>query len=193
MQITEIYRSLQGESTYAGLPCVFIRLTGCDLRCSYCDSEYAFYGGTKRKIASIIEEVMNFKTDLVEVTGGEPLLQKNVHSLMAQLLDLGKKVLIETSGAHDISKCDPRVIRIMDLKCPSSGELEKNDYQNISRLKPTDELKFVIGTREDFDWSVKLIQKEKLENRLPILFSAVYGKLDLTTLAEWIKESGLNV
>lgn len=193
LTVTEIYKSIQGESTYAGLPCVFIRLTGCDLRCTYCDSEYAFFGGTKKEIPSILQEVEEYKTDLVEITGGEPLLQKNVHPLMIELLNRGKKVLIETSGAQDISLCDPRVIRIMDLKCPSSGEMKKNDYQNIPRLKPTDELKFVIGNRDDFDWSVQLIQKEKLIGKLPILFSAVYEKLPLPTLADWIKDSNLPI
>ena len=154
--VNEIYLSLQGESTFAGLPCIFIRLTACDLRCSYCDTAYAFTEGKKKTLSEVFEKVRelaapfkNSSLPLIELTGGEPLLQKNSWSLMQQLCDDGFTVLIETSGAHDISKIDPRVRRIMDLKCPSSGEVERNLFSNITHLRPTDEIKFVIGTLED--------------------------------------------
>jgi 7-carboxy-7-deazaguanine synthase len=186
--VNEIYLSLQGESTFAGLPCVFIRLTGCDLRCSYCDTAYAFTGGKKRTLAQILAEVEklakpfstsrlstpNPKLPLVELTGGEPLLQKNSLPLMQSLCDAGFTVLIETSGAHDISKIDPRVHRIMDLKCPGSGESAKNLFSNIAHLKAGDEIKFVIGTIEDYEWAKDQILKFNLQETCPLLFSWVH-------------------
>ena len=179
--INEIYLSLQGESTFAGLPCIFIRLTGCDLRCSFCDTAYAFTEGKKKSLADILKEVHvlaapfnNLKLPLVELTGGEPLLQKNSLPLMKSLCEDGFTVLIETSGAHDISKIDPRVRRIMDLKCPASGEVARNRFENIPHLKATDEIKFVIGTREDYDWAKSQIAKYKLEQICPLLFSWVH-------------------
>ena len=179
--INEIYLSLQGESTYAGLPCVFVRLTACDLRCSYCDTAYAFKEGKKMALADVLAKVnalaVPFKRPalpLVELTGGEPLLQKNSLLLMKQLCDDGFTVLIETSGAHDISKVDPRVHRIMDLKCPSSGESARNDMANLARLKATDEIKFVIGTREDYEWAKEQIARHQLQNVCPLLFSWVH-------------------
>ncbi len=186
--VNEIYLSLQGESTFAGLPCVFIRLTACDLRCSYCDTAYAFTEGKKQALAEILEKVHelakpffnsklkteNSKLPLVELTGGEPLLQKNSLPLMQQLCDDGFTVLIETSGAHDISKIDSRVRRIMDLKCPSSGEVERNLFANITHLSPTDEIKFVIGTLEDYEWAKQQITAHKLEALCPLLFSWVH-------------------
>jgi 7-carboxy-7-deazaguanine synthase len=186
--VNEIYLSLQGESTFAGLPCIFIRLTGCDLRCSFCDTVYAFTEGTKKSLEEILAEVkklaepfsnskseiQNPKLPLVELTGGEPLLQKNSIPLMQQLCDAGFIVLIETSGAHDISKIDSRVHRIMDLKCPGSGEVEKNLFSNISHLKATDEIKFVIGTQEDYDWAKQQIAKFELQKICPLLFSWVH-------------------
>ena len=186
--VNEIYLSLQGESTFAGLPCVFIRLTGCDLRCSFCDTVYAFTEGKKNSLDEILAEVkklaapfsnsqlstLNPQLPLVELTGGEPLLQKNSVPLMAQLCDDGFTVLIETGGAHDIAKIDPRVHRIMDLKCPGSGEVEKNLYANIAHLKSTDEVKFVIGTREDYDWAKEQIAKYNLQKICPLLFSWVH-------------------
>lgn len=176
-----------------GLPCVFVRLTACDLRCTYCDTEYAFYKGVKRSIDSIVEEVASHQTTLVEITGGEPLLQPGVHDLMRELANRSYTVLLETSGAHDISTCDPRVIRIMDLKCPSSGEVARNRWENLPHLRKTDEVKFVMGTREDFDWSVGVVRKHRLTETCPVLFSTIWEKLPLATLAEWIKESGLPV
>jgi 7-carboxy-7-deazaguanine synthase len=186
--VNEIYLSLQGESTFAGLPCIFIRLTACDLRCSYCDTAYAFTEGKKTTFERILAEVkklaapfsnlqpatFNFQLPLVELTGGEPLLQKNSLPLMKQLCDDGFTVLIETSGAHDISKIDSRVHRIMDLKCPSSGEVGKNHFENISHLKSTDEIKFVIGTLEDYEWAKTQIAKFNLAKICPLLFSWVH-------------------
>jgi 7-carboxy-7-deazaguanine synthase len=186
--VNEIYLSLQGESTFAGLPCIFIRLTACDLRCSYCDTAYAFTEGKKKTLAEVLEKVrelakpfsnskfktQNSKLPLVELTGGEPLLQKNSLPLMRQLCDDGFTVLIETSGAHDISKIDPRVRRIMDLKCPSSGEVERNLFSNITHLSPTDEIKFVIGALEDYEWAKQQIAAHKLDSICPLLFSWVH-------------------
>ena len=188
--VNEIYLSLQGESTFAGLPCVFIRLTACDLRCSYCDTAYAFTEGKKQSLEEIVVRVHehakpfsignrqsaigNSKLPLVELTGGEPLLQKNSLPLMQQLCDADFTVLIETSGAHDISKIDPRVRRIMDLKCPGSGEVERNLFSNLAHLKPTDEIKFVIGTAEDYEWAKQQIAAHKLDTICPLLFSWVH-------------------
>ena len=186
--VNEIYLSLQGESTFAGLPCVFIRLTACDLRCSYCDTAYAFTEGKKKTLTEILEKIhelakpfsnsklktQNSKLPLVELTGGEPLLQKNSWPLMKALCDDGFTVLIETSGAHDISKIDPRVRRIMDLKCPSSGEVARNLFANIAHLKATDEIKFVIGTLEDYEWAKAQIVTHKLAGLCLLLFSWVH-------------------
>jgi 7-carboxy-7-deazaguanine synthase len=186
--VNEIYLSLQGESTFAGLPCIFIRLTACDLRCSYCDTAYAFTEGKKKTLAEVLVavkklaepfsnsklKIQNSKLPLVELTGGEPLLQKNSLPLMKQLCDDGFTVLLETSGAHDISKIDPRVRRIMDLKCPSSGEVERNRLENIAHLKAMDEIKFVIGTLEDYEWAKKQIAVQKLDSICPLLFSWVH-------------------
>lgn len=178
--INEIYLSLQGESTFAGLPCVFVRLTACDLRCSYCDTAYAFTEGKKMTGEKILGEIKKLATPyqsplpLVELTGGEPLLQKNSLPLMKQLCDDGFTVLVETSGAHDISKVDARVRRIMDLKCPSSGEVARNRFENIAQLKVTDEIKFVIGTKEDYEWAKEQIAKYQLQKICPLLFSWVH-------------------
>jgi 7-carboxy-7-deazaguanine synthase len=184
--INEIYLSLQGESTFAGLPCVFIRLTACDLRCSYCDTTYAFTEGKKRTLTEIRAEVnrlagpfrqKNQTLPLVELTGGEPLLQKNSIPLMQALGDDGFTVLLETSGAHDISQVDPRVHRIMDLKCPSSGESERNRLDNLQHLRSTDEIKFVMGTVEDYEWAKEKIATHKLELVCPLLVSWVHPLL----------------
>src|SRR5271154_2173713 len=158
LTINEIFYSIQGESTYAGEPCIFVRLTGCDLRCTYCDTEYAFYEGKKRTLDAIVEEVEKHPCRLVEITGGEPLLQKRVHKLMSRLCDAGYTVLIETSGAHDISLVDARVHRIMDLKTPSSGECARNRMENLALLGVRDEVKFVIGSAEDYDWAKAQVQ-----------------------------------
>jgi 7-carboxy-7-deazaguanine synthase len=186
--VNEIYLSLQGESTFAGLPCVFIRLTGCDLRCSYCDTAYAFGGGRRQSLAQIRAGVRGLarpfrrarsprfdrrgcRLPLVELTGGEPLLQKNCLPLMRALCDEGFTVLLETSGAHDIAFVDPRVRRIMDLKCPGSGEAARNRWGNVPHLKSTDEIKFVIATREDYEWARERIAEYKLAAICPLLFS----------------------
>jgi 7-carboxy-7-deazaguanine synthase len=185
--VNEIYLSLQGESTFAGLPCVFIRLTACDLRCSYCDTAYAFTEGRKMSLDEIRMKVrelaapflnsklktQNPKQPLVELTGGEPLLQKNSLPLMKRLCDDGFIVLLETGGAHDISQVDARVRRIMDLKCPSSGEVERSRLENIPRLKATDEIKFVIGTQQDYNWAKQKISEHKLNTICPLLISWV--------------------
>ena len=187
LTINEIYLSIQGESTFAGLPCIFVRLTACNLRCSYCDTAYAFTEGSKKTLANIREQIdelakpffnsklttHNSKLPLVELTGGEPLLQKNSLPLMKSLCDDGYTVLIETSGALDISQVDPRVHRIMDLKCPSSGESERNRLENIAHLKSTDEIKFVIGTQQDYNWAKQKIVEHQLAASCPLLFSWV--------------------
>lgn len=188
--VNEIYVSLQGESTFAGLPCVFIRLTACNLRCSYCDTAYAFTEGRKRTFEEILEQVEQLgapyrlagdsvlgKLPLVEFTGGEPLLQPGVLPLMTRLCDRGHTVLVETSGALDISPLDPRVRRIMDLKCPSSGEVSRNRWDNLAHLRETDEIKFVIGTREDYAWARDLIRERALDRVCPLLFSWVHPLL----------------
>ena len=186
--VNEIYLSLQGESTFAGLPCIFVRLTACNLRCSYCDSAYAFTEGKKQSLAEIRAAIdhlakpfarakqpgANARLPLIELTGGEPLLQKNALPLMAQFCDAGFTVLLETSGAHDISAVDPRVRRIMDLKCPSSGEVERNRWENIAHLKSTDEIKFVIGTVEDYQWVKEQIARHRLDAICPLLVSWVH-------------------
>jgi 7-carboxy-7-deazaguanine synthase len=192
--INEIYQSIQGESTWVGLPCVFVRLTFCDLRCTYCDTEYAFYSGAKMTVPEIVERVRSFRCRLVEITGGEPLLQKNVLPLMKELCDLGMTVLIETSGAHDISKIDPRVHRIMDLKTPGSGESDRNLYENISHLTSRDEVKFVIGSREDYDWSKKKIEEFALPHHCgTVLFSPIFGRIEPKQIVEWILADRLPV
>jgi 7-carboxy-7-deazaguanine synthase len=189
--VNEIFRSVQGESTHAGRPCVFVRLTACDLRCSWCDTEYAFYEGTKREIADVVEEVLAWDCDLVELTGGEPLLQPGVHELARALLDRGKTVLLETGGHRDISVVDPRVKRIVDVKTPSSGESARNRFENFRELRDGDELKFVVLDRADFDWSVGVIQEHALEGRCPLLFSPVAGRLEPAELAGWLLASGV--
>ena len=193
LKINEIYLSVQGESTWAGLPCVFVRLTGCDSRCSYCDTEYAFYEGSRKSLDQVFDEVLRFECPLVEITGGEPLLQKNVLSLMAALCDADRTVLIETSGAHDISGIDPRVHRIMDLKTPSSGEVARNLYANIALLNHRDEVKFVIGSRDDYEWSREQIERHQLANRVKaVLLSPVFGRIEPREIVEWMLEDRLS-
>ncbi len=187
LTVNEIYLSVQGESTWAGLPCVFVRLTFCDLRCTYCDTEYAFYKGTKRPVDDVLAEVLAIDCPLVEITGGEPLLQKNVLPLMARLCDAGRTVLIETSGAHDISGIDPRVHRIMDLKTPSSGECARNHWENIPHLGPGDEVKFVLGSREDYEWAATQIREHRLAERVrAVLLSPVFGRIDPRDIVAWM-------
>ena len=191
--IHEIYRSIQGESTFAGLPCVFVRTTGCGQRCTYCDTPHAFTEGAEISAEEVLQRVLAFDTPLVEVTGGEPLLQSEVFPLMTALADAGKTVLLETGGAEDVSRVDGRVHIIMDLKCPDSGECERNRLENLDHLKPTDEIKFVIASRCDFDWTVETIRRHHLDRRFIVLLSAVFGRVILADLAEWLLATGLNV
>jgi 7-carboxy-7-deazaguanine synthase len=194
LTINEIYLSVQGESTWAGLPCVFVRLTFCDLRCNYCDTEYAFYEGKKQSLSEIVETVLGHHCPLVEITGGEPLLQKNVLPLMTLLADAGRTVLLETSGAHDISAIDARVHRIMDLKTPGSGEAAKNLFSNIAHLTARDEVKFVIGSREDYEWSRAQLREHRLNERChAVLFSPIFGRIDPRQIVEWILADQLPV
>lgn len=192
--VNEIYESVQGESTWAGCRCVFVRTTFCDLRCTYCDTEYAFYEGNKLSLDEIESQVLAYDVPVVEITGGEPLLQKAVTLLMTRLCDAGKTVLIETSGAHDISVIDDRVHRIMDLKTPDSGECERNLYENIEYLTDRDEVKFVIGSEADYDWSREQVAKYGLSERCrAVLFSPVFGKIDSRQIVEWILRDKLDV
>jgi 7-carboxy-7-deazaguanine synthase len=194
LTINEIYHSIQGESTWAGEPCVFVRLTFCDLRCNYCDTEYAFYEGRKQTLKEIVDAVSAFQCPLVEITGGEPLLQKNVLPLMTMLADAGHTVLLETSGAHDISAVDPRVHRIMDLKTPGSGECARNLFSNIEHLAQRDEVKFVIGSREDYEWSREQVERNALTQRCrAVLFSPIFGRIDPREIVEWILADRLPV
>jgi 7-carboxy-7-deazaguanine synthase len=191
--IHEIYRSLQGESTFAGLPCVFVRTSVCDSRCRWCDTPHAFTQGEHMSREAVREKVLAFDCPLVEVTGGEPLLQPDVPPLMTELCDAGKTVLIETSGAHDVSVIDPRVHVIMDLKCPDSGECDRNHWANLDALKPTDQIKFVIASRRDWEWAERVVREHRLDERFAVLVSAVFGSVELIALAEWVLASGLNV
>ena len=194
LTINEIYHSIQGESTWAGWPCVFVRLTFCDLRCTYCDTEYAFYEGRKQSLDEIVKKVVSFNCPLVEITGGEPLLQKNVLPLMTMLCDAGLTVLLETSGAHNIAPVDQRVHRIMDLKTPGSGEVDKNLWSNIEHLTSRDEMKFVIGSREDYEWSREKTARFNLSERChAVLFSPIFGRIDPREIVEWILADGLNI
>ena len=194
LTINEIYFSVQGESTWAGLPCVFVRLTFCDLRCNYCDTEYAFYEGKKQSLGEIVDAVLLYDCPLVEITGGEPLLQKNVLPLMTLLADAGRTVLLETSGAHDISEVDSRVHRIMDLKTPGSGEVGRNLFSNIEHLTSRDEVKFVIGSREDYEWSRAQVREHRLAERCrAVLFSPIFGRIDPRQIVEWILADNLPV
>jgi len=193
-RINEIYYSIQGEGTKVGEPCVFVRFTYCNLRCTYCDTEYAFYDGKEMSIDDIIDEVKNFNCNLVEITGGEPLVQKeDCLELMKKLCDLNYNVMIETGGSISISEIDRRVKIIMDLKCPSSGMEKKNLYDNINYLKSNDELKFVIGNREDYNWSKEIIKKYSLEEKCIILFSPVFDKIQPVEIVNWILKDNLKV
>lgn len=203
--INEVFHSIQGESTRAGEPCVFVRLAGCHLRCNYCDTEYAFTEGTRRDLEDVLQEVLDFDTSLVEITGGEPLLQSAVHELERKLLEAGRTVLIETSGACDISLCDERSVVIMDIKTPSSGEQDRLIQSNIEHLRPHHEVKFVIGDRADYEFSSSLIREHHLQERVKcVLMSPVFqqpaglhiaGQPGLLprTLAEWILADRLPV
>ena len=193
LKINEIYRSIQGESSKAGLPCVFVRLTYCNLRCSYCDTEYAFYDGMNMSVEEIISEVKKYNCKLIEITGGEPLFQEESIVLMKRLCDEGFDVMLETGGSLPIKNIDKRVMIILDLKCPSSKMMKKNLYENLDYVKPSDEIKFVIGTREDYGWSKEIIKQYELEKKCGILFSVVFGVLEPAKLIEWILGDNLKV
>ncbi len=191
--INEIFYSIQGESTHAGKPCVFVRLAYCNLRCSYCDTAYAFDDGTEKSVEEVLSEIRRHPATLVEVTGGEPLSQADVHPLMTALCDHGYEVLLETGGSLDIGAVDSRVKRIVDFKCPSSGMMKKNLWKNADLLRPGDEVKFVMGTREDFDWAVERVREHTLTERVTVLFSPVFGELEPRLLAEWVLSLDLRV
>ncbi|WP_417551193.1 7-carboxy-7-deazaguanine synthase QueE [Methylophaga sp.] len=192
-RITEIFYSLQGETRTVGLPTVFVRLTGCPLRCGYCDTAYAFHGGKKMEISDIVADVKSYNPRYVTVTGGEPLAQNTCRELLTALCDLDVEVSLETSGAMDISNIDPRVVRVMDLKTPTSGEITKNLYSNIDLLHPQDQVKFVICNREDYVWASEQLTQFELPKRCEVLFSPVHGDLTPTDLAEWIISDNLPV
>jgi 7-carboxy-7-deazaguanine synthase len=197
--VHEIYRSIQGESTFAGLPCVFVRLAVCDARCVWCDTPHAFTQGTLYSIDQILRRVMEYRCPLVEITGGEPLIQVEVFPLMSRLVDRGLTVLLETSGAHDLGPVDPRVHIIMDLKCPDSVESAGNRWSNLDLLKPTDQVKFVIASKRDFDWTIQTIRAYDLDRRFTLLLSPVFSlppnspapTIAPAELAQWLLESGL--
>jgi len=191
--VHEIYRSLQGESTFAGLPCVFIRLTACHLRCVYCDTPHAFTEGEILDLNQVVSRALQLGDALVEITGGEPLLQPEVYPLMTGLADAGKSVLLETSGAIDIAAVDPRVRVILDIKTPGSGESAANLWTNLDRLKPTDEVKLVVCDREDFDWAIAIVRQRRLYERCPVLVSAAFGLVNPADLAGWVLESRLPI
>ena len=193
LRITEIFLSLQGESSSVGRPTVFVRLTGCPLRCGYCDTDYAFQGGEWMTLAAILEQVGSYQVPNVTVTGGEPLAQKACLALLQRLCDAGYRVSLETSGALDIAAVDPRVSRVMDLKTPGSGEVERNRYANLELLGPRDELKFVICNRADYDWAVEQLATHDLASRCEVLFSPSYGQQDPAELADWILQDRLPV
>ena len=193
LKINEIYKSIQGESTYMGLPCTFIRFTYCNLRCSYCDTEYAFYEGKDIEIDTIIKKVNKLKTKLVEVTGGEPLIQGGCINLLHKLIKNGNDVLIETGGALSIEKIPKEVIVILDIKCPSSNMSDKNLWTNINFLKKEDQVKFVIGDREDYEWTKKILKKYNLNTKCEILFSPIFNKIEPKIIVDWIMEDNLDV
>ena len=199
LRITEIFHSIQGESTWSGVPCTFVRLTGCPLRCTWCDTEYAFHGGTRMTFAEILEEVGRHPATVVEITGGEPLAHRGSVDLAHLLLDEGYTVLIETSGAFDVSPLDDRVHKIMDLKCPGSGESHRNRWENLPHLTDRDEIKFVIRDRDDYEWARSTIEERALNRQVEegslraLLMSPVWGEMEPEPLASWILEDGLPV
>ncbi|MGQ0811447.1 MAG: 7-carboxy-7-deazaguanine synthase QueE [Nitrospiraceae bacterium] len=193
LRVTEIFHSIQGESTYAGRPCVFVRLTGCPLRCTWCDTAYAFHGGTDMTVDTIAIKVRAYHCPLVEVTGGEPLHQQESLSLIARLCSEGYDVLIETSGALDITSVDKRAHIILDIKCPASGMTDRMDWDNLSRLTDKDEAKFVIKDQADYKWACEILQRYNLAHRCSVLFSPVFGDLDPRQLAEWVLADKLPV
>lgn len=191
MRITEIYRSIQGETQYAGLPCTLVRTTGCDLRCHYCDSAFSFYGGREMSLAEILGEVEGLATPLVLLTGGEPMLQKDIGELAARLLAAGHKVMIETSGAHALDRLPAEVIRIVDVKTPASGEVERMRLELLDDLRPCDAVKFVLCDEADYRWAARLIQARRLTERTEVLLSPAHGLLMPRALVEWMLRDGI--
>ncbi|MBI4775074.1 MAG: radical SAM protein [Deltaproteobacteria bacterium] len=195
LKVNEIFYSIQGESTYAGRPCVFVRLTGCNLRCSYCDTTYAYQDGDVWSLKDLLARVGSYSCGLVEITGGEPLLQDETPTLARRLLDAGYRVLVETNGSINIELLDQRCVRIVDFKCPSSGEADKADWDNWHRMGPEDQAKFVISNRTDYEFAVHALKRlcDNAGPRFPVLFSPVFGAMEPRTLAEWILEDSLPV
>ena len=192
LTVNEIFYSIQGESTYAGRPCVFVRLTACDLRCSWCDTEYAFYEGQKRSLDDVLAEVDRYQCRLVEVTGGEPLLQDEVYPLLQSLVDRGRTVLLETGGHRSTSRVPEPVVTILDVKCPGSGEAHRNHWETLDRLRPHDEVKFVIKDRTDYEFARDVIARYALASRAAAIhLSPVHGTLDARTISEWLLADGL--
>ncbi|MBZ5563030.1 MAG: radical SAM protein [Acidobacteriia bacterium] len=194
MVVTEIFKSIQGESTFAGLPCVFVRLTGCNLRCHWCDTAYAFHGGQKNSVEEVLARVRQFGGKLVELTGGEPLLQKDIYPLVDQLLVEGYRVLVETSGERDVSLLPRQVVKVVDVKCPGSGEEGKFCFANLAALEPKDQLKFVILDERDYEYACEFLGQHQLHKLVDeVIFSPVFGQLSPRQLAEWILRDGLEV
>ena len=194
LTVNEIFHSIQGESTHAGRPCVFVRLTACDLRCSWCDTPYAFHEGQKMSVDEVVGRVREYGCDVVEITGGEPLLQKEVYPLMQRLLDEGRTVMLETGGHLSVEAVPEAVVRVIDVKCPGSGESEKNHWPNLENLRPTDEIKFVIKDRGDYEFARDVVSKHELIDRCAAVhFSPVHGILDAKQLAAWVLEDRLRV
>jgi 7-carboxy-7-deazaguanine synthase len=191
MRVTEIFHSIQGESTHAGKPCVFVRFTGCDLRCQYCDTAYAFHGGREMSEEEILEAVGEYSSRFVCLTGGEPMLQKGIEHLAAALVSRGYLVTVETHGQAPFDRLPEEVVKIVDIKTPGSGEVQK-DFTNLARLSPRDEVKIVVTSFEDFLWAVEVVKKYRLEERGPLLFSPSWGQVDPKDLAAWLLESGLD-
>jgi 7-carboxy-7-deazaguanine synthase len=193
LTVNEIFKSIQGESSFTGLPCLFIRLTGCNLRCTWCDTEYAFYEGKSKSVQEIMDAIEPLGVPLVEITGGEPLLQDEVYDLMNALLEKNYQVLVETGGGVSVAKVPERVIKILDVKCPGSGEDAKNLWDNLDHLNPHDEVKFVLSDRADYDWSKEVLDRTHIDKKVGVLFSPVYDKLDLKELVAWVLEDNLPV
>ena len=191
MRITEIFYSIQGESSFAGMPCIFVRTTGCNLRCVWCDTAYAFEGGVELSLEAILARIKDYPCTLVELTGGEPMLQKEIAELSRRLLDQNYVVLMETGGSLDLSPLDPRVVKIMDLKCPGSGEHRRNYWPNLEILQPHDQIKFVLKDRGDYEWALGVMREHRLEQRFHLLFSPVHGELDMLQLASWMLKDGV--
>jgi len=193
LTVNEIFKSLQGESSFTGRPCIFIRLTGCNLRCAWCDTEYAFYKGKQKSVKDIVDAIDPLGVPLVEITGGEPLMQEEVYGLMDALLAKDYQVLLETGGSLSVARVPERVIKIVDIKCPGSGEESKNLWDNLDHLNPTDEVKFVLADRADYEWSRDILQRHTIHQKAQVLFSPVYDTLGLKELAAWVLEDNLPV